>query len=298
MLPQEWQTDHADMGGRMKRHAEEVGAMTSDARQLADETDARAGVVTREARVDELREVPNIWGAERGSYSWFLRELAFAGNPVIVAVSDLWPRTGVTGADRRNGLVGTAVGCLGWAGGAHVFSYLTVVASEDRTWDVELALRLRQRAVCLANGLQEIRWTYDPLSRRDARMSLVRLGGEVVRYLPASFSDRAEAVTGAELADRFEVRWRLDSPRVLRALAGERAPQWRAEGLLELVDDFETVRVASPGFAVELRRASRLAFDSLTDGRLRAELDTNEDYVFTADPSDRASYNASESEKD
>ena len=92
---------------------------------------------------------------------------------------------------------------------------------------IGVALKLRQRAVCLEHGVDEVRWTYDPLIRRNARMNLVRLGAEVVAFHPDFYGGLDDAITGADHSDRFEVRWRLDSPRTARALAGGPQPAWR-----------------------------------------------------------------------
>ena len=81
---------------------------------------------------------------------------------------------------------------------------------------IGVALKLRQRAVCLAHGVTEMRWTYDPLIRRNARLNLVRLGAEVVAFLPDFYGELGDAITGADRSDRFEVRWRLDAPRTVR----------------------------------------------------------------------------------
>jgi predicted GNAT superfamily acetyltransferase len=152
---------------------------------------------------------------------------------------------------------------------------------------IGVALKLRQRATCLEHGVDEIRWTYDPLIRRNARMNLVRLGAEVIAYRPDFYGELRDTISAGDRSDRFEVRWRLGSPRTRRALAGEPQPEWRAAGGLPLVADFEHVRRSDPDAAARLRAVSREAFALLADGRLRPELDAEGDYVFTADDPDR-----------
>ena len=80
----------------------------------------------------------------------------------------------------------------------------------------------------------------------------------------------------------------MDSPRTARALARGPQPEWRPEGGLALVDDFEHVRAEDPEAAARLRAASREAFAALgADPGLRVELDATGDYVFTRDDPDR-----------
>jgi predicted GNAT superfamily acetyltransferase len=118
-------------------------------------------------------------------------------------------------------------------------------------------------------------------------MNVVRLGAEVAAYRPDFYGELRDVISGGDRSDRFEVRWRLTSPRTTRALERMPAPAWHAEGGLPLVADFEAVRAADPRAAAALRDESREAFVALADGRLRPELDAAGDYVFTADDPDR-----------
>ncbi|WP_400994415.1 hypothetical protein [Agromyces sp. GXQ0307] len=268
-------------------------ATLARAHELADEEDRRAGVVTRDARPDELAGVlarfDATWGAGRSFDVASLKAVAHAGNTVLVAV----PAQGRADAagerpDRADPPLGAALGFLGWEGGLHVHSHMNAVDPAARGRGIGVALKLRQRAICLDHGVDEVRWTYDPLIRRNARMNLVRLGAEVAAYHPDFYGELRDAISGGDRSDRFEVRWRLSSPRTTRALERMPQPAWRADGGLPLVADFEAVRAADPDIASALRDASRAAFVALADGRLRPELDANGDYVFTADDPDRA----------
>ncbi|HEX6953997.1 MAG TPA: hypothetical protein VF156_03875, partial [Agromyces sp.] len=262
------------------------------AHALADAADRRSGIRSREARPDELAgalaRFDATWGAGRTVDLASLTAIAHAGNTVLVAV----PEPGR--ADAAGGVVapgeppvGAALGFLGWAGGLHVHSHMNAVDPSARGRGVGVALKLRQRAICLEHGVDEVRWTYDPLIRRNARMNLVRLGAEVIGYHPDFYGELRDAISGGDRSDRFEVRWRLTSSRVERALERMPQPTWRAEGGLALVPDFEAVRASDPAAAATLRDASREAFAALADGRLRPELDAAGDYVFTADDPDR-----------
>ncbi|MRX43433.1 hypothetical protein [Agromyces kandeliae] len=270
-------------------------AILARAHGLADEEDRRAGVVTREARPDELAgalaRFDATWGVGRTVDLASLKAIAHAGNTVLVAVPA--PTGGDAagpGADSdatANPPLGAALGFLGWDGGIHVHSHMNAVDPAARGRGIGVALKLRQRAICLDHGVDEVRWTYDPLIRRNARMNLVRLGAEVAAYHADFYGELRDAISGGDRSDRFEVRWRLASPRVARALERMPQPPWRAEGGLRLVADFEAVRSTDRETAGALRAASRAAFAALADGRLRPELDAAGDYVFTADDPDR-----------
>ncbi|GAA1751201.1 hypothetical protein [Agromyces humatus] len=287
-----------------------VAAIVREAHEAADVADRRAAVITRPAVGDELDAVLDrftvTWGEGRGPDRSILQALDHAGNTLLIAVP--------TEPATRNGRVearppqedasrnpadpprpppapalGALLGFLGWGDGVHLHSHMNAVDPVARGRGIGLALKLRQRAICLEHGVAEVRWTYDPLIRRNARMNLVRLGAEVIAFHPDFYGRLDDAITGADRSDRFEVRWRLDSPRTTRALARESQPAWSARGGLALVPDFEGLRADDPAEAARLRELSRAAFAALGDrGQgLRVELDAAGDYVFTTDDPDR-----------
>jgi predicted GNAT superfamily acetyltransferase len=278
------------------RTGEVAASLIAQAEAVADAADARSGVRTRQARRDELAGVlarfESTWGGGRGADLGTLQALDHAGNTVLVAVPVA--ESDDERADAATAPIGATLGFLGWSGGLHVHSHMNAVDPAARGRGIGVALKLRQRAVCLAHGVTEMRWTYDPLIRRNAHLNLVRLGAEVTRFLPDFYGRLDDAITGSDRSDRFEVRWRLDAPRTARALARGPMPDWHAEGGLALVADFEAVRAADPAAAARLRDASRDAFAALGAGvgagdgsGLRPELDANGDYVFTRDDPDR-----------
>ncbi|MCD2442910.1 hypothetical protein LQ757_11570 [Agromyces sp. SYSU K20354] len=263
-----------------------VAAIVREAHAAADVADRRAAVITRPAVGDELDAVlarfTVTWGVGRGPDRSMLQALDHAGNTLLIAIP-----TGPGSAPVP--ALGALLGFLGWGDGVHLHSHMNAVDPAARGRGIGLALKLRQRAICLEHGIDEVRWTYDPLIRRNARMNLVRLGAEVIAYHPDFYGRLDDAITGADRSDRFEVRWRLDSPRTTRALAGEPQPVWSARGGLALVPDFEGLRSDDPAEAARLREQSRSAFAALGDRGLglRVELDAAGDYVFTTDDPDR-----------
>ncbi|GAA1804602.1 hypothetical protein [Agromyces neolithicus] len=273
-----------------------------EAHEAADVADARAGVITRPALAGELDAVRArftvTWGEGRGPDRSMLQALDHAGNTLLIAVPTGLVEERPTQEDasrnpadpiRPAPALAALLGFLGWRGGLHLHSHMNAVDPAARGRGIGLALKLRQRAICLEHGIAEVRWTYDPLIRRNARMNLVRLGAEVIAFHPDFYGRLDDAITGGDRSDRFEVRWRLDSPRTLRALAGEPQPAWSSRGGLELVPDFEGLRADDPAAAARLREQSRSAFAALGDRELglRVELNAAGDYVFTTDDPDR-----------
>lgn len=220
-----------------------------------------AGTVVRSA--SELSDYAAIaallddtWGRGTGPDPSFIQAVAHAGNTVLLA-------------ERDGQLVGALVGVLGWDDGIHVHSHVAAVRPAARG-GVGFALKLAQRAVALDHGVTEVRWTYDPLIRRNAHLNLEKLGATVRAYLPDFYGKLDDAISGSDSSDRFEVSWRLDSSAVARAIDASLARtqpahadfRISAHGIrFELHPDYETLRRDDPDGAAELRGASRAVFD-------------------------------------
>ncbi|MWC00395.1 GNAT family N-acetyltransferase [Agromyces seonyuensis] len=251
-----------------------------EARRDAELADERAGVVTAEATPDDLDALVELivttWGRATGPDRSQLRASQHAGSTILVA-------------RRGEGVIGGAYGFLGWHDGLHVHSHMAAVDPEARAHGVGAALKLRQRELCLAHGIDEIRWTFDPLIRRNAAFNLVRLGAEVSAFLPDFYGRLDDAISAGDASDRFEVRWRLDAPRTRRALDRLPRPEWTpAAPAFVLDDDYEALRTRDLPAALDLRAASRRYFAALeSDASLRLELDADRNWLLTRDPADR-----------
>jgi predicted GNAT superfamily acetyltransferase len=82
-------------------------------------------------------------------------------------------------------------------------------------------LKRSQRDWALANGFDEIRWTFDPLQSGNAKFNLHLLGAAAARYYPNFYGVMADDINKSDLpSDRIEAVWRLRDPRVEQRLAG------------------------------------------------------------------------------
>ncbi|TFD06439.1 hypothetical protein E3T28_00005 [Cryobacterium sinapicolor] len=258
-----------------------------------------AGVSVRQATPGDLAAAIGLfertWGVGRSPDDSMLRALDFAGNTVLVAIAVGASGPNPIGATAGDPIgatagdpIGASLGFLGWTDGIHLHSHMTAVGPGQRGGGVGYALKLYQRALCLEHGIADMRWTFDPLIRRNAHFNLVKLGAEVVRFWPDFYGRLDDDITGSDRSDRFEVRWRLDSPRTLRALAGELPPAWSGTDTLRLDGDFERLRAAEPAEAARCRDESRTQFRVALSRGLRPELTENKDYIFTTDAADSA----------
>jgi predicted GNAT superfamily acetyltransferase len=195
------------------------------AAELARAAAAIAGVTVDEIHeVDQLSElnrvIDAIWHREGDAVAIdMLRALAHSGNCILAA------RSGTE-------MVGATVSFRGvHEGRPTLHSHITGVVPGAQVRGVGLALKLRQRAWALANGIESVTWTFDPLVARNAHFNLTKLGAEAGEYLVDFYGPLHDDANGDDATDRLLAVWRLESPRVASALGG-RAPAPPVEVLL------------------------------------------------------------------
>ena len=209
----------------------------AEALRAADEAAVRVRPVATPDELDQLRTAMDaIWGPEVVPPRNLLRGMAIGGAGLLLATRGEEP-------------VGFALGWLGWTGGPHFHSHQVGVTGAARGGGVGYALKLAQRAECLAHGITEMRWTFDPLLRRNARFNLVRLGTHVVAFLPHCYGERRDEFNTGDTTDRVEVSWRLDEP-----VGGHLAAIGPNDRFVPIPDDYHGLRATSPDDAAAARR--------------------------------------------
>lgn len=133
----------------------------------------------------------------------------------------------LTGAFKGSEMIGFAFGFPGMEGtGAgrrlkHC-SHMLAVLPQARAKGLGAELKWRQRTEVLAQGVDLITWTYDPLQATNAHLNLNRLGAIARRYIRDAYGEMMDGLNAGITSDRFEVEWELLSPRV--AARAARAP--------------------------------------------------------------------------
>ena len=186
------------------------------ARQAADLAAGRAGVVVEPVEdVGVLQEAVEllcaVWGVNRREPPIrrdMLRALAHAGNYVATATSD-------------GRLVGVIIGFLGRHQGELVLhSHILGVVEAMQGRSVGFALKQHQRWWSLAEGLQHVTWTFDPLVRRNGNFNLNKLGARIVAYHPSFYGPMDDGINAGDETDRCVVWWSLLDEQVVRAAEG------------------------------------------------------------------------------
>jgi len=140
-------------------------------------------------------------------------------------------------------LLGFVYGLTGFVDGRPFhWSHMLAVDPSARDLGLGTRLKLYQRELLLPLGVEEVRWTFDPLEARNAHLNFNHLGAEVAEYV----EDMYEGEEGSELfegigTDRFILSWKIAGERVERALADRRAGT---------ETPFREAPVANPGGAI------------------------------------------------
>jgi len=128
----------------------------------------------------------------------------------------------VLGAFADIHLAGFAISLLGWDGTTlYQYSHTTAVRPEYQNHHLGFRLKAFQRDEVLKLGLSEIRWTFDPLQSRNARLNVRLLGGIPDRYHIHYYGQMPDPLNLGIESDRLRLRWELTSPRVEERLAGK-----------------------------------------------------------------------------
>jgi len=91
------------------------------------------------------------------------------------------------------------------------------VRADRRDGGLGTQLKGYQRAVLLERGIQEMRWTFDPLQGRNAHVNFTKLGIVSREYVENMYGD-TESPLHRIGTDRLIATWEMDSSRVLERL--------------------------------------------------------------------------------
>lgn len=90
---------------------------------------------------------------------------------------------------------------------------------------VGFQLKRAQREAVLAQGLDLITWTFDPLQSLNAYFNLNKLGALARRYERNIYGDIRDRLNRGLKTDRFTAEWWLRSPRVAQSMEAPSAPE-------------------------------------------------------------------------
>lgn len=95
-------------------------------------------------------------------------------------------------------------------------SLMCAVVSEHRFQGLGHQLKLAQRETVLAQGIELITWTFDPLVSSNAYFNLHKLGAIAGAYERNLYGDMRDRLNAGLETDRITVEWWIARPRVIR----------------------------------------------------------------------------------
>jgi predicted GNAT superfamily acetyltransferase len=178
----------------------------------------------------------------------------------------------VLGAFAGTELVGFCYAFLARDPGApelYLFSQSTAVLPEWQSTGVGRRLKWAQREYALAEGIELIRWTFDPLRARNAHVNFDVLGASSGTLLPDYYGVDAVGRDSGAASDRLLADWRLTAVEPTRVRVHSRlaptvsAPGERGGEWLTVPADWDTYRAqVGPAEAERVRLAVRTALAS------------------------------------
>ncbi len=187
-------------------------------------------------------------------------------------------------------LVGFVFGLPGLEDGLPLhWSDMLAVRPELRDLGIGERLKRWQRDAVLAGDVHLVRWSFEPLEARNARLNLSRLGATCREYATDLYGDMGSPLNAGIGTDRLVAGWRLDSERVRRRLRKEEGgprpddvadvpvinPARPGGGcepaaleldaprlLLAIPGDLQALKADAPGLAQEWRGRTRAAFQA------------------------------------
>ncbi len=158
------------------------------------------------ARLAELEELQaRAWGMdEREIVPGALMGVIASGGGILLAAYD---------RDHGDRPAGFVLGLLARRDGRlYHASHMLATDPDYQGRGIGAALKLRQRAAALAQGLDLMTWTFDPLIARNAHLNLHKLGALSRTYHEDYYGPMDDRFNGGLPTDRLLVEWRLREP--------------------------------------------------------------------------------------
>ena len=185
--------------------------------------------------------------------------------------------SGAFAADGR--LLGFVFGISGVEDGRLIhWSDMLAVHPDARGLGLAIALKLHQRELLLARGIDLVYWTFDPLEARNAHINFRRLGVVVRRYMRDVYGDTGSDLHAGIGTDRLLAEWHIASDHVRDRLAGRVIPAPANALRISVPLDIQALKAADPDAARATRSFTRDAFeDYLGRGQVVVDVERADD---------------------
>ena len=148
------------------------------------------------------------------------------------------------------------------AGGKpYLHSHMLGVLPEYRNTGLGRNMKLKQREFALAEGIDLIEWTFDPLEIKNAFFNIERLGAIVRRYVHNQYGKTSSHLHGGLPTDRLIAEWWIRSPRVEAACENLPHQHQLPQASISVQSDIAQVRRSDPPLAHKIQSAMGEQFD-------------------------------------
>lgn len=144
----------------------------------------------------------------------------------------------------------------------YLHSHIAGVGPEFQSRGVGRQIKMKQRELALARGIDLLEWTFDPLEIRNAYFNIVRLGAIIRSFHSNLYGVTASPLHGGLPTDRFVAEWHLSSLRVESALANERSTRMADAIQIVVPAEVEQWKKTGSPLAAELQTELRTQFQA------------------------------------
>jgi predicted GNAT superfamily acetyltransferase len=157
------------------------------------------------------------------------------------------------------------------------WSHMLGVAPTARDSGLGTRLKLAQRDVAIAMGLELIEWTFDPLQALNAHFNFAKLGVVAQEYEENAYGESSSPLHRGAPTDRFVAEWRITAAHVERRITSMNRPLVRDARVM-------AAPVVNPSGVLRQRLVPGVADLSCDEPRLLVEIPTDFDKTLVRDP--------------
>lgn len=139
----------------------------------------------------------------------------------------------------------------------YFYSHMTAVDKDFQSYGIGAKLKWAQRERALSEGVNFIKWTFQPVQARNAFFNLEKRGAVVREYKPNFYgtdyttSAEQDHITGLD-SDRIYAEWNLESEKVKKLAKGERFFETeKAVAAIEIPNDWNGLVLSEPRKAID-----------------------------------------------
>jgi predicted GNAT superfamily acetyltransferase len=139
------------------------------------------------------------------------------------------------------------------SGKHYLHSHMLGVLPKYRNTGLGRQMKMKQRQYAIAEGVELIEWTFDPLELKNAFFNIERLGAVVRRYVHNQYGMTSSHLHGGLPTDRLVAEWWVKSKRAEAITGGESYERPPVEARISLPRNIADLRRDDPARARDIQ---------------------------------------------